>query len=1375
MNQWLDDLFREIIWQALIDMWADIATWTEDKIETKLKELQEEVGKEKPLSSSPLVRVSNYTTTTDPEVDHITFLIRGRVPLFKGVESVFMRVEVTASTDIDLMTGDFPIAIVDWITVIGDLKISKKNVFSAQLGLGYDDGVWMGRGAVKIEPAGFGLDLYLGGLSDRGVMIGLAIDLPAPIPLGSSGLGLSGMGGDFAYNFIARLEKAGLPVTDPAADDYVTWARDVEVLNRWETGPIDQTVVGVGINTDLVTLMDNGYVLKLAPIGLAVLTPGPVFVLGGVGKLLSSDSARLEGYIVVDIASASMALGMGVQVKIPKEGKTYLLRAEGVLDAFFSFKHPSAWYINLGTQEKHISGKILSDLLRAELFFMINNYRMAFGAGISIGGKWNWWIITLIARVGARVAATIGWNPVLLEGMFEIWGELGIKIWKFSFILSGSAKVLGHTPDPTKLDVTFHYKLNLPWPIPDVTGDKTLTLGDEDPQSPIVASPLLAGLWSRGDDAGEGAMKIGLLHALTGRQWELHTHDRVAWPDVEIVVPFSKRVIDRIGTVVGAAVSATSEGGYTVAHELESLTLTNITHGVPGTPISGLQAVWAAGPGGDTARLHVIGQDPFSWVVPHVNVIQTTIETPGRTCEEFFGFGPEKRFTNARRFNEMIVDPLGTRVTLTTVFQPALPTRVLKARRFKLLFRTAADAPIHVERVILYLLGANRKKLRVKTDHGQYLSLDIVQMVYDSVQLMALTISLSPAEDTIEISSFDDSHLLVYAVRYTEARKQTCNWQKKVVLAPGQYEMKLSGRSAAVHPGGELPDSEITTWHLADTFHIDYPETLRPYIQYTTIGDSRIFFDETLPWNPTMYGFGFPIYQQYRPVVRFLVPYMDAIFTSLRMRVSWETGETVVQDLVPAPNSAGESYLPGQAQEWVNNHCGAVAPDQEVVLPITFPMAGPATVSLAFDHPDGREVKLDGWICYVSMFDSFQDHLDWNSHCLTVLYGPSGRAESVACPAIAVVPLRDIRPSIRKGNRVDPLFIERKALVVTKSIGDRYRFEPIHPTGKLELFPVELTAPPTNWRLPPDMTQWLNPLDGITAECFVRFAAASGSRFNSGAGDMLDGINDTVADTTVEAVTDSTGRPWALWVRTPEPVDWRRVTASLRIRHMVQNGDRRPTGYELRHPLDLTVEVLPSFDASSAFLVGALSGHRTRLPRGEYTLTLTFDTALPGLPRLRPAPAIGGISEHMILTFLQTSGHRWPLPATPIEIPAGLLERLADIYAINWKIIDALINPHVDPEQIEELLATVDTGRVKPIPFGPDPAVREELSAVVGRLETISERLAGLPEPPPVTSRQALVTAGTETFSAGIKLEVASDDDAPQSKVDNKHEKGDIK
>jgi hypothetical protein len=253
------------------------------------------------------------------------------------------------------------------------------------------------------------------------------------------------------------------------------------------------------------------------------------------------------------------------------------------------------------------------------------------------------------------------------------------------------------------------------------------------------------------------------------------------------------------------------------------------------------------------------------------------------------------------------------------------------------------------------------------------------------------------------------------------------------------------------------------------------------------------------------------------------------------------------------------------------------------------------------------------------------------------------------------------------------------------------------------------------------MTTWLQPLDGATCYRYARFAAATGARFNAGTGDVLDGINDTVEKTTVEAVVDSQGRPYTLWLRTPEPVDWRRVSATLRIRHVKQSDDC-PTEYEKRNPLDLAIEILPSPDASAAFLVGSLAGHRTRLPRGDYELTLTFDTKLAQLPHLRPTLAVGSTPEQVTMKFIQPSGQRWPLPITGIVIPAGLLEKLVKIYDIDWSIVDLLSDPKFDPKRLKELIRVIPPRPRPPEPTGMLTDVYD-FAALVEQLESAHERL----------------------------------------------------
>src|SRR5215218_792761 len=92
---------------------------------------------------------------------------RGRFELFGGAAQPFIRIQARVSKTVDTHLSP-PLTIVHWDTVVGDLKIEKENVFTAELGFGYDAGAWLGCGAFKVIPAGFGLDLLLGAWANEG-------------------------------------------------------------------------------------------------------------------------------------------------------------------------------------------------------------------------------------------------------------------------------------------------------------------------------------------------------------------------------------------------------------------------------------------------------------------------------------------------------------------------------------------------------------------------------------------------------------------------------------------------------------------------------------------------------------------------------------------------------------------------------------------------------------------------------------------------------------------------------------------------------------------------------------------------------------------------------------------------------------------------------------------------------------------------------------------------------------------------------------------------------------------------------------------------------------------------------------------------------
>ena len=197
-------------------------------------------------------------------------------------------------------------------------------------------------------------------------------------------------------------------------------------------------------------------------------------------------------------------------------------------------------------------------------------------------------------------------------------------------------------------------------------------------------------------------MKLGAIHALSGRQWELDKSE--AWPDLEIVLPFSRRVIDNTGTIIGPPVSADRVGGYDVVHTINKVEILDLNNG---NVLPNVKGVWAAMPGGEAARIHLLGRDPYSWLVPHVDTIKTAGAIPAKFIEQNFDFGQAETFSAEKRFGEVLVKPK-TSADLIVLLQPYLTTRIMKCDKFTLSFRTLTDASIHIDQLSLLIVGKPR-------------------------------------------------------------------------------------------------------------------------------------------------------------------------------------------------------------------------------------------------------------------------------------------------------------------------------------------------------------------------------------------------------------------------------------------------------------------------------------------------------------------------------------------------------------------------------------------------------------------------------------------------------------------------------------------
>jgi hypothetical protein len=755
-------------------------------------------------------------------------------------------------------------------------------------------------------------------------------------------------------------------------------------------------------------------------------------------------------------------------------------------------------------------------------------------------------------------------------------------------------------------------------------------------------------------------LEVGALHPITGRQWQLEgEQEAVIWPDACLVVPFATQVNDATDTIVnsingkGEEYASSVQGGWTVTSLLEALELLDLTP-TPPVPVEGVTAVWAAGPGGDTPVLHVLGNDPFSWLAPHLDAAATAKTTVYPFLDQWFGHGPAEILTKPRRFAELVITPPtgATESSLPRLLAAPIPllTRVLHAPGAQLSFSYPSGPTIGVEDVSLGVL-VRGGELEVADIAAKTIPLP---SPFDQLDWSFALIDLGEAGDAPLTISYAGS---IVFVRYRH-RPRTVTTPERITLVPGHYRLTLSGTTTAKPPPDLAKDGQKdleTPWSATRTFFVEHPPSLRPYVCSTTLGDDRLFGPKP-GFDPTLPGVGFPAHTAYLPVVRFRVPYVKAMFPKLRLIVDYVEGKRIEQaNIAVVENSTQETSLPQATIDWKTANGSTKIPYDDEVVMTTALVAGDASISLWHDPPVGNPFELDSWGVRISQFSNAAAHVAWAKTCITRWYRRNGPHDGPGCVPIGTV--RTTEVTVGKGG------VKVGRIAAPK--------------------PNEYNTPPADWALPQTLAALIEPpasVAGILAtdasQRFLQFLWRSEVSLVKGTGPSLAGVADPEKTTTIEAVCDDQDRPLALWLRTPEPIDWRRIDAAMTLRHVEPDGGC-PTSYANRKSMALTVALLPSTDGSGALLIARLGIVPTRLPRGEIKLDLTYATSVPGLVTLRRAGPLPSAPESTNLTFLQPLGKTWPRPSGP---PSTKVKKPPKVYK------KPTLPPGPRPLEVDEVL-----------------------------------------------------------------------------------------
>lgn len=297
------------------------------------------------------------------------------------------------------------------------------------------------------------------------VFLGLIVDLPAPIPLAQSGIGIYGFSGLFAMHY-KRLEND--PDPSDATGPAILWLKaaggePAKLFNNgvrlWDT-ELDRWSFGVGI---MLGTTEGGFLINLR--GMFVLElPGPrilVFVKILIVNVMPDLSpgtdltAGILGVIDLDIARRSFTVGVIVDLTIEE-----IVSVVVPVELFTKLDDLKNWHLYVGTFGAPASAMVL-DIVRGFGYIMIAGHDipgwpgygqlrtlpgMAMAAGIGASIVFGDEGIGLYLKVSARADVAVSFSPRLfLVGRIQLDGELRL------FIVSVGAhgRLDVEAPDPT--------------------------------------------------------------------------------------------------------------------------------------------------------------------------------------------------------------------------------------------------------------------------------------------------------------------------------------------------------------------------------------------------------------------------------------------------------------------------------------------------------------------------------------------------------------------------------------------------------------------------------------------------------------------------------------------------------------------------------------------------------------------------------------------------------------------------------------------------------------------------------------------------------------------------------------------------------------
>ncbi len=258
-----------------------------------------------------------------------------------------------------------------------------------------------------------------------------SLEIPTPIPLAATGLGVFGFRGLLGFRYVAEKEAVGLTSGEDSWYDYYVYPERGINIHKFRTPGETSSYknpISIGAGAAIATY-GNDTIINFRV--FVLLSIPSLFFIEGTANIISpqlglDDPDEPPFFAFLAIGDNSIEAGLGADFKMPSNSGD-IVELYAKIEAGFFFNNPSAFYVNIGTKQDPITARVLS-LITAQLYLQLSGKGIEAGARAEFEFDKKYGPVRVRAYAYIEMGGKISFERPQIGAYFAVGGEALIDV-----------------------------------------------------------------------------------------------------------------------------------------------------------------------------------------------------------------------------------------------------------------------------------------------------------------------------------------------------------------------------------------------------------------------------------------------------------------------------------------------------------------------------------------------------------------------------------------------------------------------------------------------------------------------------------------------------------------------------------------------------------------------------------------------------------------------------------------------------------------------------------------------------------------------------------------------------------------------------------